>query len=139
MKASPFEVSPPTVTVTWYTPGDTAGTVQTIVVAVQLDVVAGVVPNLTVPLVPRFEPEMTTASPGNAWFGVMEVIVGAPPPTVKTTAFEVLPPVETVTLTAPGLRPFGTVQTMVVAFQLEVVGAGGAEVDRAPTCRGSCR
>ena len=38
---------------------------------------------------------------------------------MKLTAFEVLPPVETVTLTVP--LPAGTVATIVVAFQLEVV------------------
>ena len=97
-----------------------AGTLATILVALQLvTVVAAVPPNVTeLPATcdaPKLVPAMVIDAPTAPVFGVRVVIAGAAV-TVKLIAFVAIP--LTVTTTLPVVAPVGTITTMLVALQL---------------------
>src|SRR5580700_6963770 len=109
---------PPTVTTTFPVVAP-AGTDVTMLVALQLIVVAVVPLNFTVPEDPKFVPVIVTAAPIAPEVGLRPVIEGVDPVTVKPTPLLATPP--TVTTTFPDVAPAGTDVTMLVALQLVVV------------------
>ena len=121
VKLDPLLATPPTVTTTFPVVAP-AGTVTTMLVALQLVIVAAVVPlNVTVlvPCVePKFVPVIVTDAPTAPDVGLRLVIVGVAS-TVKLDPLLATPP--TVTTTFPVVAPAGTVTTMLVALQLVIV------------------
>jgi hypothetical protein len=96
-----------------------AGTVVTILVALQLVTVAAVPLNVTVLVpceAPKFVPVIVTEVPTGPAVGFNPVIESPAAVTVKLTALLALPP--TVTTTLPVLAPAGTGAVMLVALQL---------------------
>src|SRR5436853_5752742 len=84
VKFTPLLASPPTVTTTLPVAAP-VGTDVTILVALQLLVVAAVPLNATVPAAPKFVPVMVTAVPTGPVVGFRLVIAGAVGVTVKLT------------------------------------------------------
>jgi hypothetical protein len=121
VKLTPLLATPPTVTTTFPVVAP-AGTVTTMLVALQLVAVAAMPLNLTVLVpcvVPKFAPAMVTVAPKLPDVGFTLVMLGAGTVTVKLTPLLATPP--TVTTTFPVVAPVGTVTTMLVALQLVAV------------------
>src|SRR5438552_3251572 len=116
VKLTPLLATPPTVTTTLPVAAP-AGTDVTMLVALQLVVVAAVPLNATVPAAPKFVPVMVTAVPTGPEVGFRLVIAGAVGVTVKLTPLLARPP--TVTTTLPVAAPVGTDVTMLVALRSE--------------------
>jgi hypothetical protein len=124
VKLTPLLATPPTVTTTLPVVAP-AGTVATMLVALQLVGVAAAPLNFTVlvPCVaPKLAPVIVTLAPTNPEAGFTLVMLGAGTVTVKLTPLLATPP--TVTTTLPVVAPVGTAATMLVALQL----VGGAEI-----------
>lgn len=84
----------------------------------QLETVALVPPNITVPVLdPKLLPAMVTEIPDEPWLGVKLMMVGVR--TRKATPLVCTPPAVTTTL--PLVAPLGTTATMLVLDQLETV------------------
>jgi hypothetical protein len=116
VKATPLLATPPTVTTTFPVVAP-AGTGTEMLVALQLDGVAAVPPNVTVlvPCVgPKLAPEIVIEVLIGAEVGLTLVMLGADR-TVKVTPLLATPP--TVTTTFPVVAPDGTGTTMLVALQ----------------------
>ncbi len=123
VKAAPLLATPPTVTTTFPVVAP-AGTVTTMLVALQLVAVAAMPLNLTVlvPCVaPKFAPAIVTVEAKAPDVGFRLVMLGAGAVTVKFTPLLATPP--TLTTTFPVVAPVGTVTTMLVALQLVAVAA----------------
>jgi hypothetical protein len=123
VKPTPLLATPPTVTTTFPVVVP-AGTVTTMLVALQLVAVAAVPLNVTVlvPWVaPKFAPAIVTVAPTNPDVGFSPVMLGPGEVTVKLTPLLATPP--TVTTTFPVVAPAGTFVTMLVALQLVAVAA----------------
>jgi hypothetical protein len=121
VKLTPLLATPPTVTTTLPVVAP-AGTVTTILVAVQLVAVAAMPLNFTVlvPCVaPKLAPAIVTVAPKTPDVGFTLAMLGAGTVTVKFTPLLATPP--TVTTTFPAVAPVGTVTTMLVALQLVAV------------------
>src|SRR5437667_423289 len=118
VKFTPLLAIPPTVTTTLPVVAP-PGTDATMLVALQLVVVAVVPLKVTVPVVPKVVPVMVTAVPTGPVVGFRLVMAGADEVTVKLTPLLAIPP--TVTTTFPVVAPLGTDATMLVALQLVVV------------------
>src|SRR5437016_7913170 len=118
VKLTPLLATPPTVTTTLPVVAP-PGTDATMLVALQLVVLAGVPLEVTAPVVPNFVPVMVTAVPTGPVVGFRLVMAGAEEVTVKFTPLLAIPP--TVTTTLPVVAPLGTDATMLVALQLVVV------------------
>jgi hypothetical protein len=118
VKLTPLLATPPTVTTTLPVAAP-AGTVAEILVALQLDDVAGIPLNVTVlvPCVtPKFTPLIVTDAPTKPEVGFRLVMLGPGTVTVKFTPLLATPP--TVTTTLPVVAPAGTGATTLVALQL---------------------
>src|SRR6267142_144278 len=120
VKFTPLLAIPPTVTTTLPVVAP-PGTDATMLVALQLVVVAVVPLKVTVPVVPKLVPVMVTAVPTGPVVGFRLVMAGAEEVTVKFTPLLAIPP--TVTTTLPVVAPPGTEATMLVALQLVVLAA----------------
>jgi hypothetical protein len=121
VKLTPLLATPPTVTTTFPVVAP-AGTVTTMLAALQLVAVAAMPLNLTVlvPCVaPKFAPAIVTVAPKLPDVGFRLVMLGAGTVTVKLTPLLATPP--TVTTTFPVVAPVGTVTPMLVALQLVAV------------------
>src|SRR6266850_584546 len=118
VKFTPLLETPPTVTTTLPVVAP-PGTDATMLVALQLVVVAVVPLKVTVPVVPKLVPVMVTAVPTGPEIGFRLVMAGAEEVTVKVTPLLATPP--TVTTTLPVVAPLGTDATMLVALQLVVL------------------
>src|SRR5438445_539754 len=118
VKFTPLLATPPTVTTTLPVVAP-LGTDATMLVALQLVVLAVVPLKVTVPVVPKFVPVMVTAVPTGPEVGFRLVMAGAEEVTVKVTPLLAIPP--TVTTTFPVVAPLGTDATMLVALQLVVL------------------
>jgi hypothetical protein len=118
-KLTPLLATPPTVTTTFPVVAP-AGTVATMLDALQLVAVAVVAPNLTVlvPCVaPKFAPAMVTGVPTNPDVGFRLVMLGAGAAvTVNDTPLLATP--LTVTTAFPVVAPAGTGTAILVALQL---------------------
>src|SRR5438132_1513884 len=120
VKLTPLLAIPPTVTTTLPVVAP-LGTDATMLVALQLVVLAVVPLKVTVPVVPKLVPVMVTAVPTGPVVGFSLVMAGADEVTVKFTPLLATPP--TVTTTFPVVAPLGTDATMLVALQLVVLAA----------------
>src|SRR5216110_826344 len=120
VKFTPLLAIPPTVTTTLPVVAP-LGTDATMLVALQLVVLAVVPLKVTVPVVPKLVPVMVTAVPTGPVVGFRLVMAGADEVTVKFTPLLAIPP--TVTTTLPVVAPPGTDATMLVALQLVVLAA----------------
>src|SRR5207253_2662040 len=120
VKLTPLLAIPPTVTTTLPVVAP-PGTDATMLVALQLVVLAVVPLKATVPVVPKLVPVMVTAVPTGPEVGFRLVMAGAEEVTVKFTPLLAIPP--TVTTTLPVVAPPGTDATMLVALQLVVLAA----------------
>src|SRR5438132_3587402 len=120
VKLTPLLAIPPTVTTTLPVVAP-LGTDATMLVALQLVVLAVVPLKVTVPVVPKLVPVMVTAVPTGPVVGFRLVMAGAGEVTVKFTPLLATPP--TVTTTFPVVAPLGTDATMLVALQLVVLAA----------------
>jgi hypothetical protein len=123
VKLTPLLATPPTVTTTLPVVAP-AGTLVTMLVALQLVGVAAIPLNFTVlvPCVaPKSAPAIVTVAPSAPDVGFKLVMLGAGVVTVKLTPGLATPP--TVTTTIPVVAPVGTVTTMLVALQLVDVAA----------------
>src|SRR5437016_831208 len=118
VKFTPLLATPPTVTTTLPVVAP-LGTDATMLVALQLVVVAVVPLKVTVPVVPKLVPVIVTAVPTGPEVGFRLVMAGADEVTVKLTPLLAIPP--TVTTTLPVVAPLGTDATMLVALQLVVL------------------
>src|SRR5437879_5790348 len=118
VKFTPLLATPPTVTTTLPVAAP-LGTDATMLVVLQLVVLAVVPLKVTVPVVPKLAPVMVTAVPTGPEVGFRLVMAGAEEVTVKFTPLLATPP--TVTTTLPVVAPLGTDATMLVALQLVVV------------------
>src|SRR5437660_854447 len=118
VKFTPLLATPPTVTTTLPVVAP-LGTDATMLVALQLVVLAVVPLKVTVPVVPKLVPVMVTAVPTGPVVGFRLVMAGADEVTVKLTPLLAIPP--TVTTTLPVVAPLGTDATMLVALQLVVL------------------
>jgi hypothetical protein len=121
VKFTPLLATPPTVKTTLPVVAP-EGTGTTIFVALQLVGVAVVPLNLTVlvPCVaPKFVPLTVTEVPTAPEVGETFVMLGGAPVTVKSWPLLATP--ATVTTTLPVVVPFGTLATILVALQLEMV------------------
>ena len=123
VKFTPLLATPPTVTTTLPVVAP-AGTVVTMLVALQL-VTAAVIPlNFTVLVpcaAPKFTPVIVTAVPTTPEVGFKLVMLGPGRVTVKIRPLLATPP--TVTTTLPVVVPAGTDVTMLVVLQLVTVAA----------------
>jgi len=116
VKLTPFVFTPLALTTTFPVVAP-VGTFVTMLVALQLVIVAVVPLNLTVPLPcvdPKFDPEIVTAAPTAPEVGDKLLMLGVGS-TVKL--FPLLAVPETVTTTFPVVAPLGTVATMLFALQ----------------------
>src|SRR5579863_3192346 len=120
VKLTPLLATPPAVTTTLPVVAF-AGTGETMEFALQLVGVAAVPLNVTVPVVPKFVPEMVTEAPTWPEFGLRLLMVGLVEITVKVTPLLATPPAVTTTL--PVVAFAGTGVTMDVALQLVGVAA----------------
>src|SRR4030081_1117766 len=102
VKFTPLLATPPTVTTTLPVVAP-LGADATMLVALQLVVLAVVPLKVTVPVVPKLAPVMATAVPTGPEVGFRLVIVGADEVTVKFTPLLATPP--TVTTTLPVVAP----------------------------------
>src|SRR5437660_5576223 len=118
VKFTPLLAVPPTVTTTLPVVAP-LGTDATMLVALQLVVLAVVPLKVTVPVVPKLVPVMVTAVPTGPVVGFRLVMAGAHEVTVKVTPLLAIPP--TVTTTLPVVAPPGTAATMLVALQVVVL------------------
>src|SRR5436853_2308061 len=118
VKFTPLLAIPPTVTTTLPVVAP-LGTDATMLVALQLVVLAVVPLKVTVPVVPKLVPVMVTAVPTGPDVGFRLVMACAAHFTSKVTPLLAIPP--TVTTTLPEVAPPGTDATMLVALQLVVV------------------
>src|SRR3982074_2048882 len=118
VKFPPLLAVPPTATTTLPMVAP-LGTVATMLVALQLVVVAVVPLKVTAPVAPKLAPVMVTAVPTGPVVGFRLVIEGAEEVTVKFTPLLATPP--TVTTTLPVVAPPGADATMLVALQLVVL------------------
>src|SRR5256885_10884024 len=91
VKFAPLLATPPTVTTTLPVVAP-LGTDATMLVALQLVVLAVVPLKVTAPVVPKFAPVMVTALPTGPEVGFMLVMVGADEVTVKLTPLLAIPP-----------------------------------------------
>jgi hypothetical protein len=117
VNAAPLETTPEAETTTLPAVAP-AGTATTMLVAFQLDTVALVPLNATVPVpwvAPKFAPAMVTAVPTTPEVGDKLLMLGAGS-TVKLEPLLAYAP--TVTTTFPVVAPLGTVVVMLVALQL---------------------
>jgi hypothetical protein len=123
VKLAPLLATPPAVTTTLPVVAP-AGTGTTMLVALQVVVIADVPLNLTVlvPCVaPKFAPVIVTEVPTNPDVGFRLVTLGPGTVTVKFTPLLATPPIVTTTL--PVVAPAGTGATMLAALQLVAVAA----------------
>src|SRR5947207_7684063 len=118
VKFTPLLATPPTVTTTLPVVAP-PGTDATMLVALQLVVVAVVPLKVTVPVVPKLVPVMVTAVPTGPVVGFRLVMAGADEVTVKLTPLLATPP--TVTTTLPVVAPPGTETTMLMSLHLVVI------------------
>src|SRR5256885_9852058 len=118
VKFTPLLATPPTVTTTLPVVAP-LGTDATMLVALQLVVLAVVPLKVTVPVVPKLAPVMVTAVPTGPVVGFRLVMADAEEAPVKFTHLLTTPP--TVTTTLPVVAPPGTDATMLVALQLVVL------------------
>src|SRR5438105_11769903 len=118
VKFTPLLATPPTVTTTLPVVAP-LGTDATMLVALQLVVVAVVPLKVTAPVVPKLAPVMVTAVPTGPEIGFRLVIVGADEVTVKVTPLLAIAPSSEER--RAGVAPLGTDATMLVALQLVVV------------------
>src|SRR5437762_2101105 len=118
VKFTPLLAIPPTVTTTLPVVAP-LGTDATMLVALQLVVLAVVPLKVTAPVVPKLVPVTVTAVPTGPVVGFRLVMAGADEVTVKFTPLLATPP--TVTTTLPVVAPPGTDATMLVALQLVVL------------------
>src|SRR5438105_12844247 len=125
VKFTPLLAIPPTVTTTLPVVAP-PGTDATMLVALQLVVLAAVPLKVTAPVVPKLVPVMVTAVPTGPDVGFRLVMAGADEVRVKFTPLLATPP--TVTTTFPVVAPLGTDATMLVALQLVVLAAVRSEV-----------
>jgi hypothetical protein len=122
VNVTPLLATPPAAVTTTLPVVAPVGTVAVMLVALQLEIVAVVPLNFTLPLPwdePKFEPAMTIADPTAPVFGATLLMLGAAV-TVNVTPLLATPPAA-VTATLPVVAPVGTVAVMLVAFQLEIV------------------
>jgi hypothetical protein len=117
VKATPLLATEFTVTTTFPLVAP-LGTIAVMLVGFQALVVAVVPLNVTVPLDPKFVPEITTAEATGPEVGFRPLMFGVGS-TVKATPL--LATEFTVTTTFPLVAPFGTVVVMLVEFQAVVV------------------
>src|SRR5207253_7765055 len=96
VKFTPLLATPPTVTTTLPVVA-TLGTDATMLVALQLVVVAVVPLKVTVPVVPKFVPVMVTAIPTGPEVGFRLVMAGAEAVTVAGSPLLTIPPIVTAT------------------------------------------
>jgi hypothetical protein len=118
VKLTPLLAAPPTVTTTFPLVA-AGGTVATMLVALQLVVVAVVPLNVTVLLpcvVPKFAPPIVTEAPTGPEAELKLPMLAV---TVKAKPLLANPP--TVTTTLPVVAPFGTRATMLVVVQLVAI------------------
>src|SRR5207302_1720687 len=118
VKFTPLLAIPPTVTTALPVVAP-LGADATMLVALQLVVLAVVPLKVTVPVVPKLAPAMVTAVPTGPEVGFRLVMAGADEVTVKFTPLLAIPP--TVTTALPVVAPLGADATMLVALQLVVL------------------
>src|SRR6478672_3365846 len=119
-----LEIPPAAVTTTFpvVTP---LGTLATMLVALQLVTVAGIVLSVTPPLpwvAPKFVPVMVNDDPNPPPAAGATLVIAGAEVTVNVTPLLATPPAA-VTTTLPVTAPVGTVATMLVELQLEMVAA----------------
>src|SRR6478672_864577 len=123
LKRTPLLETPPAAVTTTFPVVTPLGTLATMLVALQLVTVAGIVLSVTPPLpwvAPKFVPVIVNDDPNPPpAAGATEVIAGAAV-TVNVTPLLATPPAA-VTTTLPVAAPAGTAVTMLVGLQLMTV------------------
>src|SRR5437762_12398199 len=125
VKFTPLLAIPPTVTTTLPVVAP-PGTDATMLVALQLVVLAAVPLKVTAPVVPKLVPVMVTAVPTGPEVGFRLVMAGAEELPLNVAPLLAIAP--TLTTTLPGVAPLGTDPTALVALQLAVVSVVSSQV-----------
>src|SRR5207253_7786972 len=120
VKFTPLLATPPTVTTTLPVVAP-LGTDATMLVALQLVVVAVVPLKVTAPVVPKLAPVMVTAVPTGPVVGFRLVMAGAEAVTAMAARLPAI--AATVTTTLPGVAPPGADAAVPVALRMVVLGA----------------